>query len=421
MNFFLNTKPIFLTLLLFSFVRPLLGSVTLEDVDTPTPLKFNPMQQRTLATYKSQSAFEELVCSRFNKETKKYRHRDAPLSKIFNVLDEDTRGVIEGYLCPSLKNYILTINTNLEPAKLLVARYIYDVILKSTKKAIFDFNVFLRGLEMQNVLPLLKLRFEHKDVKKKMEAFQHQKDFKLFDFKICGVPRKYFKPNFLERDINNIQRKDQEMLNYILKEFCSQALISLYTPGKPLPRLWKDFFKRQKYFLNEINVLQTFPHFFVNIKHFGIDFLKDIFTLKNTDKSWTHFFEDIMYASRSIDVHTKKEDIKMIIQEIHKADTIAIYCETQHMLGKKYFEGEGVKKDLKQAFQYSKRGADQEDPMNQNNMGGMYEYGIGVKKDLNKAFEYYILAARQGHADAQFNLGWMYKKGQGVKRDLKQA
>jgi TPR repeat protein len=50
-----------------------------------------------------------------------------------------------------------------------------------------------------------------------------------------------------------------------------------------------------------------------------------------------------------------------------------------------------------------------------------YKYGQGVQKDLDQAFNWYLKAAQQGAAPAQLNVGQMYAEGKGVTADMNQA
>jgi hypothetical protein len=50
-----------------------------------------------------------------------------------------------------------------------------------------------------------------------------------------------------------------------------------------------------------------------------------------------------------------------------------------------------------------------------------YKYGQGVQKDLTQAFNWYMKAAQQGAAPAQLNVGQMYAEGRGVTEDMNQA
>lgn len=50
-----------------------------------------------------------------------------------------------------------------------------------------------------------------------------------------------------------------------------------------------------------------------------------------------------------------------------------------------------------------------------------YQIGIGVEKNVKKAFEFCEKAANQGHSEAQYELGRMYKDGRCVKKNYKKA
>ncbi len=53
----------------------------------------------------------------------------------------------------------------------------------------------------------------------------------------------------------------------------------------------------------------------------------------------------------------------------------------------------------------------------QNTLAVKYANGDGVPKDLGNAFKWFREAAEQGHTAAQFNLGVMYANGDGVPKD----
>ena len=64
---------------------------------------------------------------------------------------------------------------------------------------------------------------------------------------------------------------------------------------------------------------------------------------------------------------------------------------------------------------------EQGDAESQHTLGDRYQDGDGVTQDYVKAVKWYRLAAEQGDADAQYSLGAMYDSGQGVAQDLVQA
>ena len=54
-------------------------------------------------------------------------------------------------------------------------------------------------------------------------------------------------------------------------------------------------------------------------------------------------------------------------------------------------------------------------------MGVMHQNGQGVKRDYKEAALWYAKAAKQGNAQAQFNLGTLYRYGAGVEKDMVEA
>lgn len=71
-------------------------------------------------------------------------------------------------------------------------------------------------------------------------------------------------------------------------------------------------------------------------------------------------------------------------------------ADAQNELGDLYREGNGVKRDLKEALRWYKRAADQGDPTGQNNLGSSYFNGLGVPYDGVEAVRWYRLAAELG-------------------------
>ena len=49
-------------------------------------------------------------------------------------------------------------------------------------------------------------------------------------------------------------------------------------------------------------------------------------------------------------------------------------------------------------FRYYKLAAEQNSAPAQNNLGNLYFYGNGVEKDVNEAFKYYKISADQGNS-----------------------
>jgi TPR repeat protein len=83
-----------------------------------------------------------------------------------------------------------------------------------------------------------------------------------------------------------------------------------------------------------------------------------------------------------------------------------------------YEEGQGVKRDLRRAFELYWRGAGLGDPWCQCNLGYLY---ADWKQDVASAIPWWRKAARGGDAKAQFNLGLAYLDGEGVRKNRRWA
>lgn len=73
-----------------------------------------------------------------------------------------------------------------------------------------------------------------------------------------------------------------------------------------------------------------------------------------------------------------------------------------------YFQGQGVPKNLVEAFQWCKLAADQGNVEAMYNTALFYQKGEGVGQNYNEAMRLYRSAADAGHKDAQFNLLQLY-------------
>lgn len=95
--------------------------------------------------------------------------------------------------------------------------------------------------------------------------------------------------------------------------------------------------------------------------------------------------------------------------------------EEQFNLAKKYYNGEGVSKDLTQAAYWYRKAAEGGNFKAQTNLGLLYANGEGVPKDTTQAVYWYRKAAEDGNILAQYFLGSMYENGVGVSKDLTEA
>ena len=107
------------------------------------------------------------------------------------------------------------------------------------------------------------------------------------------------------------------------------------------------------------------------------------------------------------DVLAEEEQTQDSILQLHLAD-----C---------YDEGIGCDEDMKQAFYWYKKSAEQGNADAQYELADCYDNGTGCAEDKYQAFYWYKKSAEQGHADAQFCLAICYSEGEGCDRDDTQA
>ncbi|MCL2243176.1 MAG: hypothetical protein FWC03_01755 [Treponema sp.] len=89
--------------------------------------------------------------------------------------------------------------------------------------------------------------------------------------------------------------------------------------------------------------------------------------------------------------------------------------------GDRYYNGEGVEKDLAQAAKWYEKAANQGFALGQYYLGYCYYTGEGVEQDFTQAAQWYIKAAEQGNAKAQQKLSVCYFSGEGVAQDFSKA
>jgi len=97
--------------------------------------------------------------------------------------------------------------------------------------------------------------------------------------------------------------------------------------------------------------------------------------------------------------------------EILRADALAGDAVAQNDLGCAYSSGDGVVKNLKEAFMWFERSAKQGNKYGQYNVGRYYQYGWGTIKNINLAIVWYEKSAEQGFGKAANMLGSIYEKG----------
>lgn len=94
---------------------------------------------------------------------------------------------------------------------------------------------------------------------------------------------------------------------------------------------------------------------------------------------------------------------------------------SQYKLGDFFEDGKGTEKNLPEAFRWYKAAAEKGSASAQNRLGLCYEYGTGTEIDLAEAFRWYKSAAENDSARGQCNLGDMYEFGKGTEKNLTDA
>ena len=158
-----------------------------------------------------------------------------------------------------------------------------------------------------------------------------------------------------------------------------------------------------------------------NMYYYGIG------TEKNSDMAILYLeraeqrgYEMAKYMRGKIYLSGKEADrqrgVKLISELAEEGNSLA-----QYTLGKAYYKGDGVKKDLEKAAEWFQLAAEQENQYAQYYLAKSYFNGEGVKQNYNEAAKWYSKVADQGNEYAQYQLGNMYLKGLGVKQDVYKA
>ena len=80
-----------------------------------------------------------------------------------------------------------------------------------------------------------------------------------------------------------------------------------------------------------------------------------------------------------------------------------------------------TKSQVSQKLMYAKRAAAQGNPRAMFDLGLMYAKGQGVRQNLRLAFNYFHKAARKNHLEAKFYMGLSFAQGKGVKKQTQLA
>ena len=107
---------------------------------------------------------------------------------------------------------------------------------------------------------------------------------------------------------------------------------------------------------------------------------------------------------------------QQLLEHAEKGD-----AQAQYEVGRRFWNGDGVNQDHKQAADWFDRAARQGLAAAQCALGLCYERGDGVEQDMWQAAAWYQWAAQQDDAEAQLRLSECYEKGRGVPKDKEKA
>ena len=91
--------------------------------------------------------------------------------------------------------------------------------------------------------------------------------------------------------------------------------------------------------------------------------------------------------------------------------------QAQFVMGGRYYDGFGVKRDFKEAARWFRLAAEQDHIEAQYQLGQCYEFGRGVTKDGRRAVKWFSMAANQGQVHSIVSLSNMYEYGHGIPID----
>ena len=90
-------------------------------------------------------------------------------------------------------------------------------------------------------------------------------------------------------------------------------------------------------------------------------------------------------------------------------------------LGLMYRDGDGVKVNNPEAFNYIRKASEQGSAEAELLLGDLYRGGIGTKKNPLEAIKWFKKAVDQGNDTAAYQLGDMYDTGDGIQKDKEEA
>ena len=119
-------------------------------------------------------------------------------------------------------------------------------------------------------------------------------------------------------------------------------------------------------------------------------------------------------------VELYKKCIEYYKKHTENGEKLSDQTKAENTLGRMYFNGDGVKKDYKEAFKWFKEAGENTGMLYASyDLGYMYENGYGTEKDYKKAFQCYRTANTYYKAD--YRRAYLYEHGLGIEKDVHKA
>lgn len=216
--------------------------------------------------------------------------------------------------------------------------------------------------------------------------------------------------NEIEEEINSLEKKQNIDTTDVVEETNKPVAEKPREPSEPVVIATYRIPEKKRNYHNRI----FFLLFCISIIVFGtVSFISFPLLIKNIKEK--NVYKDL-YESRyvflSTSENTQKNAIKLYTKAAHNGDSIA-----QEILGMYYYNGEGVKKDIKAAIEWLTKSAEQGNSRSQYMLADLYFSGKEVTKNHTFAAKWYKEAAKQGNDFAQYYLANMYMNGDGVAID----
>ena len=111
-----------------------------------------------------------------------------------------------------------------------------------------------------------------------------------------------------------------------------------------------------------------------------------------------------------------QQQLELLLEQAEQGD-----AQAQYEVGRRFWNGDGVERDARQAADWFDRAARQGLAPAQRMLGRCYEQGRGVERDARQAAAWYRWAATQGDPEAQYALGVCLDKGLGTEENAAEA